>query len=192
MAQGVILNRVVYWWAYHLDLYRRSPAPFVFNALTYLWIFFESVLAYALVNAAVFKIDPGSFRSVSAPGAFDFIHYAIGTLLLGAGDRLLPLSPAALAVSDAAHVTGILVLVTFFATLIFSVRRTRQDEALRASVETFRRRGREFEARFKGSYEITISEATERLKELGSAFLGVIAFFSTRIPPGFEKGDPAD
>lgn len=192
MAQGVILNRVVYWWAYHLDSYRRSPAPFLFNALTYLWLFVEAVVAYALINAALFKVEPDSFRYSSAPGAFDFVHYAINTLLVGTVDYLSPRTPVALAIFDAAHLTGILFLVTFFATLFFVIRQTKQDQALQSSVETFRQRGREFEERFKGQYEVTIAEAIDRLKELGSGLIGIIAFFTTRIPPGFESGDQAE
>jgi hypothetical protein len=108
---------------------------------------------------------------------------------VGSVDYLSPKTPVALALFDAAHLTGVLVLVTFFATLFFVVRQTKQDEALRGSVEAFRQRGREFEQRFKEQYEVTIAEAIDRLGELRSSLLGIIAFFSTRIPPGFE-GDP--
>jgi len=83
-------------------------------------------------------------------------------------------------------VTGLLVVITFLATVLFSVRSTKQDDALRESVAVFRRRAREFDRRFADQYELTVAEAIERLKELRPAALGVVAYFSSRIPSDFE------
>ncbi len=185
MAFGVLGHRVMYWWAYQLDCYRRSSAPFLFNLLTYFRLFVVAVIGFALINAAVFRADPTAFVSSQTPGAFDFIHYSINILTAGPVE-LTPRSGLALAVADAARFTGIVVLITFVATVLFTERLSKQDEALRDSVGIFRRRAKEFDERFAEQYELSVAEAWDRLKELGYGLLGLIAYFSSRVPHDFE------
>jgi hypothetical protein len=188
MAMGVMGHRLMYWWAYQLDAYRQSPAPILFTFLSYLRLFVAAVVGFALINAALFRADAANFAYSKNPGAFDFIHYAINTLIAGSVDYLSPKSALALAVSDTAHLTGILFFITLFATALLSIRSSKQDEALRASVEVFRRRAREFDQRFSEQYEVTVAEAMKRLKDLSYGLLAVILYFSSKVPEDFEAG----
>ena len=191
MGMGVLVHRLMYWWAFQLDSYRRSPAPFLMSAATFTRLFIQAVAAFALINFALFRADPHAFKYTQAPGVFDFIHYAINVLVAGSVDYLTPTGGLALGAADLAHLTGLLVLITFFATVLLSIRSTRQDEALRHCVGMFRRRGRDFDQRFAQQYEVSVEEAMNRLRELRYGMLGVILFFSSRVPAEFEvEADP--
>jgi hypothetical protein len=187
MAMGVLVHRVMYWWAYQLDSYRRSPAPFLVNVLSYLRLFLVAVLAYALINFAIFRADPQAFRYAVTPSLFPFIHYAINVLIAGSADSLSAQSPLAVIAADLAHLTGILFFLTLLATILFSIRSTKQDEALRETVSVFRRRAREFDEKFTQQYEIGVADALNRLSELGNGLVSVIVFFSSRVPADFES-----
>src|SRR5207253_8392293 len=58
IVMGVLGHRVIYWWADQLDSYRRSPAPFVLNFLTYFRVFIAAVIGFAFINLAIFRTDP--------------------------------------------------------------------------------------------------------------------------------------
>jgi hypothetical protein len=50
----VLSHRLLSYWAYQLERYRRSAASMFFNGLAYLWLIVRMVLGLALINEAIF------------------------------------------------------------------------------------------------------------------------------------------
>ena len=187
VSWGVVFHRALYFWAFQLDTYRKGATPYVFNLLTYVWLFLQTVVAFAFANYALYAADPGAFTFTVQPQIFDFFHYTINVMLGSSVSSLEAHSRLALALGDAVRLSGPLVLITVFATFMLSLRQTRQDEQMKESIRRIKARGRQFEAEFQDHYEISIPEAIERLRRLPGALLGFIAWFSRRIPPDFEE-----
>jgi hypothetical protein len=187
VSWGVVVHRALYFWAYQLESYRKGAAPYMFGLLSYLWLFVQTVVAFAFVNFALFRVDPTTFTFTTAPGLFEFFHYAVNIVLNGSIVGLEPRSQLAVALGDIGRLTGPVLLLTVIATFALSFKQSRQDAQMQESIARIKARGRQFDAEFQNQYEVTVTEAVNRLRKLPGAVLGFAAWFSRQIPPGFEE-----
>jgi hypothetical protein len=163
---GVIAHRALYFWAYQLETYRKGSMPQVFNLLSYLWLFFQTVIAFAFVNLALYDFDPNAFLHKGTPQIFDYFHYTITLILNGSISTFEAQSQIAIALADLMRLSGVLVFVTILATFVLSLKQSRQDDQMKESVALIKARGRQFESEFESQYDVSISEAIERLRQV--------------------------
>lgn len=187
LSHGVIVHRFLYFWGYQLEQYRKSPTSILFTGLSYVWIVIQSLAALSLINYAIYKVDPDEFGFANEPSIAVFVRYSFGALYGNEIDALKPAGDVANVVSLLAAVMGILILATLLVSLLLSFRQSRDETALRDTIDEIRNEGRKFDEQLRAEWEVSADEAMERLQELRSSFLGVITFFSSRIPPGFEE-----
>jgi hypothetical protein len=162
-------------WAAQLDSYRKGSAPQVFNLLSYLWLFVQSIVAFALINYALYRGDPSAFVYTTTPQLFDFFHYAINLILNSSVTSPEASSQVAIALGDLVRLSGPVVLVTILATFVLSTRQSRQDEQMKESIRRIKDRSRQFEVEFESQYEVSITEAMDRLKQVPGALVGIAA-----------------
>jgi hypothetical protein len=186
VTMGVLVHRALLFWAAQLDSYRKGSAPQVFNLLSYLWLFVQSVIAFALINYALYRGDPSAFVYTTRPQLFDFFHYAINLILNSSVTSPQASSQVAVALGDLVRLSGPVVLVTILATFVLSTKQSRQDEQMKDSIRRIKDRSRQFEAEFESQYEVSIAEAIDRLKQVPGALVGIAAWLSRQIPAGFE------
>jgi hypothetical protein len=187
VSWGATVHRILYFWAFQLETYRKGAAPYLFSLLSYLWLVVQTIVAFAFINFALYRSDASAFSAKTTPQLFDFFHYSISLVLGGSVDYLSAHSQVAIALGDLVKLTGPVILVTIFATMILSLRQTRQDDQMKDSIARIKARGRQFDAEFQAQYEVSIEEAVERLRELPGTLLGVVAWFSRHIPADFEE-----
>jgi hypothetical protein len=180
------VHRAVLFWAYQLDSYRKGAAPYFFNLLSYLWLFVQTIVAYAFINLALYRADPHSYDYRVAPSLFEFVHYTINVILGGSITELEAHSQLAVALADTMRVSGFLVLITIIATLVLSQRQSRQDDQMKETISRIKARARQFDTEFQGQYEVPIDVAIERLRQAPGAFLRVVDWLSRQIPNDFQ------
>jgi hypothetical protein len=187
IGTGVVAHRALYFWAYQLDSYRKGSMPNIFNLLSYLWLFIQTVIGFAFLNLAVYDFDHNAFSYRNTPQLFDFFHYTINLILPGSVGGLEAKSQLAIALADLARFSGLLFLVTILATFVLSLKQSRQDDQMKESIARIKARGRQFESEFENQYEVSIAEAIDRLRELPGIFVRIAAWLSRQIPQDFEQ-----
>jgi hypothetical protein len=185
VSTGLLIHRSLYFWAYQLDRYRDSPAPSFFSSLAYVWLFVISVITFWMANIALLKIDPSGFSFMEYPSNLQVLLYTLRGFTLGGLESLEPVGDWQVAMSIGAGVTGVLLLTTLVANIVFTTRVRRQSEAIRDLVGEMKERARAFEKRLSVDYEIPIADAFARLQELGRGLVSWIAYLSAKIPPDF-------
>ena len=187
VSAGAVVHRGLYFWAYQLDTYRRGSTPYLFNLLSYLWLFIQTVIAFAFINLALYDFDPNAFLHAVTPRLFDFFHYTINLILGGSISELQAQSQLAIALGDLVRLSGPFVFVTILATFVLSLKQSRQDDQMKESIAQIKARGREFDSEFAEQYEVSIEEALERLRQAPGAFIRVAFWLSRQIPQDFEQ-----
>jgi hypothetical protein len=187
LANGVIAYRVLGLWAYELDQYRQSTFALLLNLGGYLWLFLQTVATLALVNYAIYKLEPSAFAYVHPPTLVTFARYVLASFGGGEIAAVQAENDLAGTVSILSTLIGAVFLVGFGITLFFSLRKGRQDEAARQTIDRIHRQEVVLETRLQGDYGVSIEEAEERLNELRYALAGIISYLSSRIPPGYGR-----
>jgi hypothetical protein len=186
LGNAVISHRLLNFWAYQLDRYRRSAASVLLNAGAYLWLLVRSVVALAFLNLALYHADPHAFSYSEAPDFLTFVRYVIAGLYGGEIKALSPASALASALSVATFVVGVLVVGSAVVTSFLSYKASRDDTEIRLIIKQIKDESDRLDARVRENYDVSVPEAIQRLEDLKYGLMGVITALSTRIPRDFE------
>jgi xanthosine utilization system XapX-like protein len=186
LSFGVLIHRILYYWAYQLDRYRRSTAPIVFSLVAFLGLLVGVVFGLTLLNEGLYGIEHNAFSYTDPPSFFVFARYAFASLYGNEISILQASSDLANALSLVSMFLGIGILGTFLLTL-FNSRRERQSEAAKDTIRQIKNHGAKFERLFLENYEVSVKVAMERLERLKGLFAGVAIGISNRIPDDFDE-----
>jgi hypothetical protein len=189
LSNSVLSNRVIYYWAYQLDRYRRSVAAYFFGTLTYLWLFLYSIAAFTLLNLAALKLNAFAYDYERRPSVLQLVHYSLSSLFGTGINGLDPVGSFALSLKIAASICGPILLAALALNYIFTARRIRDDLALKETIAGLKAKGAELESRLSTEYEVSLAEAMVKLQQLGDSTLGLITYFTAQIPRDFENPD---
>ena len=103
LTHGVIAYHGLLYWAYQLEQYRLSPASLLYSTLAYISLFLRVVVALALMNYGLYRIDGNAYEYVADPSVWVFVRYSMTGLYGGEIEALRP-------ISDLANVTSIAAL----------------------------------------------------------------------------------
>lgn len=185
VAGSVFAHRLLQYWAFQLDEYRRSPAALLYSSLAYVLMLVASVASLTLINVGIYKVDPSGYVAAAEPSVLVFARYTFASLYAGEIAAVQASSELANLVSVVSTFVGLALLAGVFTTLVLSFRREKQDAALLAAIARVREAGRRVEERHRAEYEIGVDEAMERLEDLQYGLIGVIRFFASRTPRGY-------
>jgi hypothetical protein len=189
LQYAVLVQRLPLFWAYQLDQYRRSPAPVLFTGLAYAWLVIQTVVGLTLLNYGLYKIDATAYSFVDSPSLAVFARYAVSSLTGSEIGALQPESGMANALFLGATAFGVIFVIGFVVGLVLSFRQKSQDAALREMIDGFKAQSQVLESRLRAEYDVpSVEEAMKRLEELRAGLLGIITFFSSRIPSEFMDG----
>jgi hypothetical protein len=192
LANGVIAHRILFFWAYQLERYRRSPASVFFNSLAYAWLIVCVVVSLAFINLALYHADHTAYDYKESPGFLVLVRYVISGLYGGEIDALHPASNAANALSITAFVIGVVVLGSLLLSSALSFRAAKNESEIRETIAEIKAEGQELNKVLKNEYDVSVAEAVDRLKQLRFGLIGIITFLSTRIPEEFDNENGID
>lgn len=111
----------------------------------------------------------------AAPGAAWLVEYrAVAALVV--------LALAALIIRSGPHFLALLLL-----TLFVTYQLRRDQTAMQEVVDEVKREGQRLDQKLSAEFEVNAREALKRLEDLGAGLLGIILFFSKRIPSDFDE-----
>lgn len=184
LGNAVLAHRAINFWAYQLEAYRRGPASIFFNGLAYLWLLVRVVVGLAFLNFAVYRADPTSYSFTERPDFIVFLRYTISGLYSSEIDALHPEGLLANILSVAGSIFGVIVVGSLVLSSAFAFRMTRDQSEIQETISEIRRQGEALDERTRQEYEVSIDEAIDRLEQLKYGLMGLIDFFSRRLPEG--------
>jgi hypothetical protein len=192
ISWGIAVNRGLYYWSYQLERYRRNVVPsLIFSALSYVWLFLGTILSFAFLNFALYKLDPSNFKVEDEPVSFlRMTVYSLSRLSLNDGGGIGASSDRAYSLQLAEGLAGVLFLGALVANFIVTAKRERSESELRDLVHELRERAKEDETRFKERFYVSVEEAHQRLSDLGSNLTRLLSFLMTSVPPDFFEDPP--
>jgi hypothetical protein len=187
LGNAVLSHRLLNFWAYQLERYRRSPASVLLNGIAYLWLLFRVVVGVTLMNVALYHADAHAYAYKSAPTLLEFVRYVIAGLYGTEIQAVQPKSQLANGLSVATFLVGVVVLGSAILSSFLSFRASRDDSEIKSVIGEIKREGDDLDLQVRENFDVSVPEAMQRLEELKFGLMGVITALSTRIPKEFEE-----
>lgn len=182
---ALILHRGIYYWAYQLEKYRLSRVNFLLSGISYAWLFMIIVLFLGFINYAVYKIDPVAFNIAGHVSSLSFFNYSLHSLFLSEISQINARSSISTSINFLSGMGGRLLLGILFLNFIFVARQTKEDNELVKAIRQIKREGEELEKQIKSEYEVSTSEAIQKLKEIKAGLLTIILRISQELPEDY-------
>ncbi|MEU4830761.1 hypothetical protein [Streptosporangium sp. NPDC023615] len=190
LANALMVIKASDFYAYRLVKYRKGPAPFAIGMISYGLMFVYATLVLTAINIAVYKFHPAEFNLERSFSVLDFLHYTLSSLALNGVDGLIPIGSIAVAIKIFSGFFGPIILATLFLDGILSYRKDREDAATQETIEKIKREAGKVSKRVESEYQVTPSEALQRLEDLGLAStLGMVLWFSSQTPDDSSMAD---
>jgi hypothetical protein len=187
LANGVLAHRILSYWAYQLERYRRSPSSLIFNLLSYLWLVVRVVVGLALVNLALYHAHPSDFTLKNSDTFLLFVRYVIASLYGSEISGLHGSGTVADATNILTFIAGFVLVGGFVVSSALTFRASREESEIRETVAEIKRESKRLDERLRENYAVSVAEAMLRLEQLKAGLLGVIRFIATRIPDEFDE-----
>ena len=169
---AIIYNRGCYFVAKKLQDYQSSKFNFLSYSLNLFFITFTTVIAFAVINYALFKINSGYFI-VTNPSFFYFFYYSFSAFTFSSISEISAITP----ISQMALIVErffALFLGMIFVTLIFSTKGERYNAEINDVVAAIKRRGDEMNIFIQDEYKLTFEQAMKELERLKAGMLNLI------------------
>lgn len=177
LEQPVLFNRFCLFIAKTLRAYQQSGMSFMFGVFSVFALLIATTFTFAVINLALFKINPENFSVIGNPSFFKFIYYSFNSFVFTAIKEIDPISTAAEATQMAERFLAIF-LIGIFAASMISVRSQRNTEQLNAVIAGLEEDGRLTEGVIREEYRIENINAAlselERLKAGTTLLLGYL------------------
>ena len=184
---AVLWHKGAYFWAYQLERYRQSATLHFFGLVSYLWLFLQTVAVFSIANYTLLRFKPSGFNFEESPSGLKIVWYSLSSLFVNGIDGLSPKSDAAIGLTIIAGIAGPFILAVLVLHFVQSVRQSRQDSEIRATISAMKNVAHKLDDRLRVEYGVGANEAYDRLQRYGRSLLsGVIEFVALRVPQDFE------
>src|SRR5438105_350863 len=152
--QNVVLyNRACLLISKKLRDYQRSGANVASYVLSLVVLLLFTVMSFALINYALYKVSPAFYQfTYSKEAFFAFVYYSAGSMFYAA-NGLVPVEPLSQFVQLIQFLCALLVLV-IFVTVIYSLRNERYSAQLEEVIHSMAKEGRAAEARLLSEFNL--------------------------------------
>ena len=189
---GILATKSLYLWAYQLERYRKRYSPsLVFAGISFAGLLLGTILSLGLVNWALFKAVPGEFATLGQPTLLNAIVYSMSSMAFSDGGGMQASGQIALLIRLLASFAGGVFLLSLFLNVVLTVRREREDTAMRELVHELKEHAKEQEAKFRSEYALSVDEAETQLIAIGAGLASLLKYVAAAIPPTYATGEPS-
>ena len=155
-----------------------NVASYILSLVTLLLF---AVISFALINYALYKVDPSLFQfTYSKESFFAFIYYSAGSMFYAA-NGLVPIEPLSQLVQLIQFLCALLLLV-ILVTVIFALRNERYSSELQEVIVSVEREGRAVEALLLREFDLgSVDIAIDALQKAKAGMIGFIIYLSNNL-----------
>jgi uncharacterized membrane protein YdjX (TVP38/TMEM64 family) len=180
--QNVVLyNRVCLFVSKKLRDYQRSGANVASYVLSLVVLLLFTVLSFALINYALFMVDPSLYQfTYSKESFFSFVYYSAGSMFYAA-NGLVPVGPLSQAIQLVQFLCA-LVLVGILITVIYALRNERYSNELAEVIASMRNESVAAEGVLARDFQFdSVDSAIEALQKTKAGMLGLILYLTNNL-----------
>jgi hypothetical protein len=173
-----IANRTCLFVASKMRAYQASRISVVADIGGIIVMIILVIVAFAFINAAIFKVDAEQFAFVTPPSAFTFIYYSFNAFVLGSINELMPVMVFAQAANMLEKFLA-LCMGLIVVSIVVSHKGQRQSEELTAAIRSVESEGEKLESFVRSEYHFeTMDDAVAELERLKGSLVKIILWLS--------------
>ena len=177
----LMYNRVTLFVARRLKEYHNSGLSIVGGVASTIGLFLITAFTFAVINYALFKVDPQSFLASTDPTFFDFFYYSFNTLSFNSIDQLKPVQPVSQALSMVENLLSIFLGAILFS-LVISIKWQRTSAELTNVINHFEDEGKNMEQFISQQFKFASAEdALAELNALKSNLIKILLYFTNHL-----------
>jgi hypothetical protein len=189
LSTAVVLNQVLYYWAYQLHRYRERVASFVVGALNYILLFMGTGFIFTLLNVGLIHLRPQEFdASIRAPGLMRIALYSVSGLVFNAGAGIEAIGNWAVLIRMGEGFIGVVFMAGLLLNVVTALRADREAADRKRAVIELKNRAAEQERGLRSQLHVSVEEAVSRLSALGND-IHWIRYLTRSIPADFFNAD---
>ena len=179
---GLLARRVLHFWAYSIDRYRKGPSVVVLNAIVVVSLFVQVVVAFTFINWAVFLIDPTQFSYTGHPNLWAFAYYSATAVYFGEIDIVSPVGDVAIVAKLLNDVIGGVGVLTVVLSIFMGYRGTRLDSSSVDAIQLLNGKAYDIEKIAIERAWMSLDELEERLLSASWELFGVMNWILAKTP----------
>lgn len=176
----IIINRILYFITSKLKRFQKSNLNVIYYFASVFYTIIITVLAFALQNIALFKIDNLSFNTSPKGNFLFFVYYSFNTLFTNSINDFYPISNYARFLSSFETLFAFILLAIIFF-LLTTIVRDRHNEEITTAITTMKQKGEELELVISEDYKMDLKEAIKFVESIKGNLIKIIYYFSENI-----------
>lgn len=177
--------RLLRFWAYALDQYRRGPSIVLTNAAIALGMIVTSILSFALINYAAFLIDPSGFHHLGRPDAATFLYYSFAGMYGGEIAALTPVGGLAVIAKLLTGFVGLACIGGLVVSTFLNFRASRADDSSTSAIQVLKAAANDLEIRSVQQFRLSFDDLEANVVAAGWTFVRAITWISGQTPTGW-------
>lgn len=171
---SVLFNRVCLFSAKKLRDYQNSGFNVASGVVTTLILILLTVVCFAFITYALYKIDPHFYNAPIIPSFFTFIYYSFNNLLFNQIPEMVPASPYSQLLSMVESFFALL-LVAVFTSIVLPIRSQRYSSELNETISRIKEEGDSMEVFIRDEYNLqNIEDALLELQRVKAQMVSVL------------------
>ena len=181
-GNAVLANRILRFWAYSLDQYRKGPSVVILNALVVIGLVVQVVVVFTFLNYGVYVINTAEFSYSVAPNWWTFAYYSAAGSFFGEVNALAPVGSIAIIVKLLNGLVGTVGVVTVIGSIFIGYRNFRSDATSFGTFQLLEGKAEELEELTGAQFQLTIEELEGRLIDAGWGLLFIAEWLASKTP----------
>lgn len=177
---AILTYRVLYFWAYLIDQFRKTPAVVVVNAIIIVGLTAQVILAFAFVNYGLYFIDPMQFSFVNPPDALTFLYYAAPGL--NEIDALKPAGPWAIGLKLAEGAVLFAGIATIIGSTALAFRSVKADATAVSAIKRLKAKADDIEALANANFNMSLEKLEQQLIDASWGLFGIVVWVAAKTP----------
>ncbi len=183
VMRGAMWHRGILLWVYKVDSYRKSVFPIAGDMLALFWLGAKLVWGFALLEFAVYNLDPTQFAVTASPTLFTYVFSAFSTLHFSFAPGFTPMGTFAQVLAMITELTGVLFGLVMIGGTYRAFKNHRQDEQAEQALGSLRKSSNQFETQFRAEYGVSLDDAMSRIRDHAEAeFTEAISWIQRHAP----------
>jgi hypothetical protein len=173
----LIGNRTLLFLGRRLKDYQDSRLNAVSYAFNLVLLLIFTVLSYAAINLALFKLDAQQYALVGTASPFLFLYYSFHVFLFNGIAEIAAAGLYSQIVSMSEQFFAIILLFILIV-LFFSVRSEKYKDELSNTIREAEESGHVLDELMRSNYRMTQAEALEEIRRTNASLIGLIDWLS--------------
>lgn len=170
---------------------QATKLSLLFNGVTYLMLFLGTLYTFWIINLVTLGVYPIQFDFSFYPSNISVLLYTLNSFFFSDGGQMTATGNFSELVRVFAGIFVVIVLGYFVLASLRAVA-TRDDKSIEEIVQRLRKTADQEEDLLKEQFRVGVTEAANKLAEIGKGFGWLLTVVVSAVPEDFVKNDKSN